>query len=82
MGMLACCKGLQTAGVALAKKLAGSTLVLVTSQLYVTGFIALPSAPLVNPVPIEYETGPPGKFSFAEVVLQHSLRGNGPPLSA
>jgi hypothetical protein len=78
-GMLACCQGLLSSNVDVAKAKISFGPVLTGIQLFAIGHLALPEAPRRILPSTEYDTGPASAGSFVEIVLQRSLRENAPP---
>lgn len=78
-GMLACCQGLLSANVDVAKAKISFSPVLAGIQLFAIGHLVLPESPRRILPSTEYDTGPPSAGSFVEIVLQRSLRENAPP---
>jgi hypothetical protein len=79
-GMLACCQGLQSANLEVAKAKTAFSPVLVAIQLFAVRQLFLPEAPKSILLNMEYDTGPPASSSFVATVLKRSLRENAPPL--
>jgi hypothetical protein len=79
-GMLACCQGLQSANLEVAKAKIVFSPVLVGIQLFAVRDVFLPEAPESILLNMEYDTGPPASNSFLATVLKRSLRENAPPL--
>jgi hypothetical protein len=79
-GMLACCRGLQSADFELAKAKVVFSPVLVLVRFLAISQLILPEAPASIIPGSGYETGPPLAGSFVRTVLRRSLRENGPPL--
>lgn len=79
-GMLACCRGLQSANFEVAKAKIAFSPVLVASELFAVRHVFLPEAPKSILLNTEYDTGPPASSSFVATVLKRSLRENAPPL--
>ena len=78
--MLACCQGLQSSNVEVAKTKIAFRPVLVGIQLFAIGHLILPKAPKSILLCTECDTGPPSAGSFVGTVLRRSLRENAPPV--
>jgi len=78
--MLACCQGLQSSNVEVAKTTIAFSPVLVGIQLFAIGHLTLPKAPKSILLCTEWDTGPPSAGSFVGTVLRRSLRENAPPV--
>lgn len=78
--MLACCQGLQSSNVEVAKTTIAFSPVLVRIQLFAIGRLVLPKAPKSILLCTECDTGPPSASSFVGTVLRRSLRENAPPV--
>jgi hypothetical protein len=76
--MLACCQGLQSLKVDLAKTAIEP--VLVGLHFLSSVRLALPEAPRNILQRTEYDTGPPAAGFFVGTVLKRSLRENAPPI--
>jgi hypothetical protein len=77
--MLACCQGLQSSNVEVAKTKIAFSPVFLAIQLFPLGQLILPEAPksiLLG----TYNTGPPSPGCFVGTVLKRSLRENAPPI--
>ncbi|MEN3369803.1 MAG: hypothetical protein V7609_1946 [Verrucomicrobiota bacterium] len=75
-----CCKILRATLLTLSKNLAAADTLTFVSHAYV----ALPVLRAIESKPIsifEWDTGPPGAGSFAELVLQRSLLAHAPPVT-
>jgi len=79
-GMLACCQGLQSPKIDLAKTTIEP--VLVRLYLFAIDHLALPQPPRNVLQRARYDTGPPLTGFFVETVLQRSLRENAPPIAS
>ena len=80
-GMLACCQGLQSANIEVAKAKVAFSPFLVVVQLFTVGQLFLPEAPKsILPNIRVSGTGPPASSSFVRTVLGRSLRENAPPV--
>jgi hypothetical protein len=76
-----CCKVLRATLTGLSKNLVAQNVSSFALQAYFTALFSLPAEP--RPVrSLELDTGPPGSNSFAETVLQRSLRAHAPPILA
>jgi hypothetical protein len=78
-GMLACCQGIQSANLEVAKAKIAFSPVLVAIQLFAFRHLFLPEAPKSTLLNMAYDTGPPASNSFVATVLKRSLRENAPP---
>ena len=79
--MLACCQGLQSANIEVAKAKIAFSPFLVVVQLFTVGQLFLPEAPKsILPNIRVSGTGPPASSSFVRTVLGRSLRENAPPV--
>jgi hypothetical protein len=78
-GMLACCQGLLSSNVGVAKAKIFFSPVLAGIQLFAISHLFLPESPGRILPSTEYDTGPPSAGLFVEIVLQRSLRENAPP---
>jgi hypothetical protein len=78
--MLACCQGLQSSSVEVAKTKIAFSPVLAAIQLFAIGILILPETPKSILIGTEYDTGPPLPGSFVGTVLKRSLRENAPPV--
>jgi len=76
---LPCCKDLRAVAAKSAGKTMAATSRLARVQDYAAGIFSPP--PRIAPKPEGLDTGPPGRFSFAESVLQESILAHAPPLS-
>jgi hypothetical protein len=73
-----CCKDVR-AVVAKAVTAAASAMRVIGAETFATEFVGLPPR---FPAEIEVlDTGPPGRISFAELVLQESMLAHAPPVS-
>src|SRR5260370_41985752 len=79
-GMLACCQGLLSSNIDVAKAKISFSSVLVGIHLFAIDHLVLPEAPKRILPRTEYGTGPPSGSSFVGTVLRRSLRENAPPL--
>ena len=78
-GDLQCCKNLQATVTVSAKAVAKPVWLGALQPFFKKPVIAIElGAPQVSPI---HETGPPGKNSFAELVLQRSIFAHAPPVS-
>ena len=78
--MSACCQGLQSSNVEVAKPKIAFSPALVAIQLFAIGHLILPKAPKSILLCTECDTGPPSADSFVGTVLRRSLRENAPPV--
>jgi hypothetical protein len=76
--MLACCQGLLSPNIALAKAQIFPQLVVV--RFFTPVDFTLPEPPPSILLSTEYDTGPPLASVFVETVLRRSLPENAPPL--
>jgi hypothetical protein len=75
-----CCKVLRATLLTLSKNLAAADTVAFVAHTYVA--LPVPRAVESEPISIfEWDTGPPGTGSFAELVLQRSILAHAPPLT-
>ena len=75
-----CCKVLRATLLPLSKNLAAADTLAFVAHSYVA--LPLPRAVESRPLSIfEWDTGPPGGGSFAELVLQRSILAHAPPLT-
>jgi hypothetical protein len=79
-GMFACCQGLLSSNIEIAKAKISFSPVLVGIQLFAASHLVLPEAPKSILPSTEYDTGPPSAGCFVETVLRRSLGENAPPL--
>lgn len=79
-GMLACCQGLQSANLEVAKTKIAFTPVLDGIRLFAVRDVFLREAPNSILLNMEYDTGPPASNPFVATVLKRSLPENAPPL--
>jgi hypothetical protein len=79
-GMLACCQGLLSQHLELAKGNAPFFPGLVAIQLFAVSHLTLPEAPRSILLSTECDTGPPRAGFFLRTVLRRSLPENAPPL--
>lgn len=77
--MLACCQGLLSPDIKVAKARVTFIPVLVATQPFAIDRLILPEAPKSILPKAEYDIGPPSVSSFAGTVLGRSLRENAPP---
>ena len=76
-----CCKVLRATLLTLSKNLAAADTLTFVARVYVA--LPLPRAVESRPISIfEWDTGPPGAGSFAELVLQRSILAHAPPSPA
>jgi hypothetical protein len=75
---LPCCKELRAVGTQMVKSVAAVAKELVGSRDYDAENFLPP--PRVSIAPFALDTGPPGAFSFAELVLQRSFLAHAPPV--
>jgi len=79
-GMLACCQGLLSSNIDVAKAKISFSPVLVGIYLFAVDQLVLPETPKRILPTTEYGTDPPSVSSFVGTVLRRSLRENAPPL--
>ena len=79
-GMLACCQGLLSSNIDVARAKISFSPVLVGIHLFAIDHLVLPEAPKRILPRTDYGTGPPSVSSFVGTVLRRSLRENAPPL--
>jgi hypothetical protein len=75
-----CCKVLRATLLTLSKNLAASDSLTFGPHHYVVGLVPIMGEPRLAHV-LEWDTGPPGSFAFAELVLQRSILAHAPPVS-
>src|SRR5260370_13533838 len=73
-GMLACCQGLLSSNIDVAKAKISFSPVLVGIQLFTISHLVLQEALKSTLLSTEYDTGPPSVSSFVGTVLRRSLR--------
>ena len=78
--MLACCQGLQSANLEVAKTKIAFSPSLVAIGFFAVGQLFLADAPKSILPKTEYDTGPPSLGFFVGTVLRRALRENAPPL--
>jgi hypothetical protein len=74
-----CCKTLCATLNVPAKKLAPRDTSLLASQLYFAAPVIFPSDSRLATRGVEFDTGPPGSLTFAELILQRSILAHAPP---
>jgi hypothetical protein len=77
-----CCKVLRATLNAQAKKIVGVCSTIFVLQAYFLSAVFGSEAAKAFVFPMELDTGPPFRVSFAESVLQRSILSHAPPLSA
>jgi hypothetical protein len=77
-----CCKVLRATLNAQAKKITGVGSTIFVVQAYFLSAVSGSEAAKAFVPPMELDTGPPFRVSFAESVLQRSILSHAPPLSA
>jgi hypothetical protein len=74
-----CCKTLRATLNTSAKKLAPCDTSLFALQLYFVAPVILSSDSRLATRGVEFDTGPPGSLTFAELILQRSILAHAPP---